>query len=696
LDSIQFSYQDAIENAVAANEDAPFELDTEFEHLADFIRHPLSINFASADDFAKLRLLSSIQIQAIIQHRVKYGLYISLYELQSVLDLETIHKILPFITVEGALDDYQMPIRDWFSKGKFMLFTRWERRLEQAEGYKRPYTEGGYHGDRNKLYARLRYTFGNHLSYGFTLEKDAGETFGKSVFDFWSAHFKINKSHKSLKTILIGDFTAHFGQGLILENGFNIGKNALVLNIEKKGIPVRAYTSANETNFQRGIAAQVQLGKNTEGVVFASYRRRDANLVASPDNSNLEFVASSLLTSGLHRSDAEITDRKQIALMTFGAMLKQTFKRGAIGLNVVFNHFDRRLEPRFEPYNIHAFRGRSLGNLSIDYDFRPARAFQNFHLFGESAVSDNGGYAILNGLLLGLDKRFSLSVLHRAFGLQYQALQAQAFSESNRVQDERGFYLGFEFKPHRRWIVSSYADFWRHDWWRFRVDGASQGMELFSKITYRQRHTEGYLQMRWKLKPQNASNRPDAIKVNEIVAKAKTQIRLHGQYRFSPYLECRNRLEWSFYDDQKFVSRGFAIWQDILFSFPQRLETVPLDSALSFSKLSRHWQKLNHIFFKILRGSHWSTRLAYFDTNDYSSAIYAFENDLLYNFTILPYYFRGSRFYINARFKIWEDSYLEARFAQTFLANKKSFGDGLDKIEGQMRSDIKLQWRLAF
>ena len=122
LDSLTYSYQDAIENTVSTSEDASFDYDTEFEHLADFIRHPLSINRASAADFEQLRLLSAEQIAAIIAHREKYTPYIALFELQSVLDLATIHKILPFVTVENSLDDYFVPIKEWFKKGKSDMF----------------------------------------------------------------------------------------------------------------------------------------------------------------------------------------------------------------------------------------------------------------------------------------------------------------------------------------------------------------------------------------------------------------------------------------------------------------------------------------------------------------------------------------------------------------------------------------------
>ncbi len=663
LDSLSYSYQDAIENTVSANDDASFDYDTEFEHLADFIRHPLSINRASATDFQQLRLLSTEQIAAIVAHRTEYDKYISLLELQPVLDLATIHKILPFVTVENDLDDNQTPLRDWFKKGKTDAFTRYERRLERAEGFKRT-DKSGYLGDANRLYLRYRYAFGKLLSYGFTLEKDAGESFGKSIFDFSSLHFKIANVNKRLKTIVLGDYTVSLGQGLIHDNSFAIGKSSLVLSVEKNRPPLRQYTSSNEANFLRGVAAQVKIAQNTEGVFFLSKRYRDANFLRI-DSLDDEAIFSALQVTGLHRTKTEQSDRRNMGQMTIGGSVKQTIKAGSVAFNAVFNQFDGTIEPRNEPYNLYAFRGKRLFNGSVDYK----KTYQNIHFFGETAMSDNGGFATLNGLLIGLDKRLSISLLQRYFSLKHQTLQAQPFAESSRPQDEKGVFLGLEFKPIRSVVITGYADFWQHQWWRFRVDAPSFGQEFFTKIAYRRRDTEGYVQFRIKTKQENKTDRPTNEKTNTVVDKTRTQIRLQFNNTILKNLELRNRLEWSFFEDDKGLKKGFMVWQDVIFA-PENP--------------------------KILRGLKTTTRLAVFDTKDYDTAIYGFENDVQYSFTVLPYYYRGTRFYINASYPFLKNGHIEARFARTRLVNQTSFGSGFDKIEGNKRTDVKVQIRFSF
>jgi Helix-hairpin-helix motif len=669
-DSIAYVFQDAIENAVANNDDLNFDYDTEYEYLKDFLRHPLNINKASQTDFENLRLLTPEQIKDILKHREKKGGYITLYELQAVLGLETVLKIHPFVMVDSDYENNQIPVSQWFKRGKHDIFMRAGRVLEDQKGYNdlpnsSAATTGGYQGNPLKFYTRYRYSFNTRLSYGFTLEQDAGEKWASPLLDFHSFHFKINDLKKGLKTLCLGDYSVSFGQGLIHENGFSLGKSSAVLGIEKNNLPIKQYTASNENNFMRGAAAQVKIGRNTEGVFFASYRKRDGNEQRSvyeqrSQNLDNDLIISSLQFSGLHRTTNEIDDKNKVSLMTFGSRILKNIKKGSIAFNTIFNQFDKKIEPRNEPYNFFVFKGKTLLNFSTDYKY----TVKNFRFFGETAMSDNGGYGTLNGLLLGVDKTLSFSVLQRFFSKNYQTLNAQPFAESSHPQDESGVYMGLELKPNRRWTISGYADFWQHQWWRFRVDAPSNGTEFFIKTAFRYFNTEGYLQVRHKIKQQNAE-RPDSAKVNTVVDKSKTQIRFQFQYKLSKQLELRNRLEWSVYQDEKTMSKGFMVYQDVILKPEKRPFNI-------------------------------SSRLAFFDTNDYQSAIYAYENDLLYNFTILPYYYRGSRFYINVGYDGLKKWLFELRFANTRLANRMTIGSGLDEIMGNHRNDLKAQVRFTF
>ena len=101
---------------------------------------------------------------------------------------------------------------------------RYQQVLEEKKGFS-PTTDSAlaaspnsrYKGDPTKLYTRYRYKYGNHISLGFTAEKDAGEEFFTGTqpngFDFYSAHFFL-RNQGFVKQLAIGDFQAQFGKGL--------------------------------------------------------------------------------------------------------------------------------------------------------------------------------------------------------------------------------------------------------------------------------------------------------------------------------------------------------------------------------------------------------------------------------------------------------------------------------------------------
>lgn len=653
-----FSYSDAIENTVAANEDAPFDLDTEFENLDYFLRNPLDINRASVADFESLRLLSDAEIQKIVAHRQKYKHFISFYELQTCLDLTSIERVMPFLRLTDSLNIYQIPLKEWFKRGENQVFTRYERRRELAEGYKRADTEGGYLGDPNKVFLRYRYQFNTRLSYGVLLEKDAGEKWGAP--DFYSFHFKISDIHKRIKTIVLGDFSANLGQGLVHFNAFNMGKSSMVLSIEKSTETLRAYTSSGETNFMRGVGITFIAAPKIEATFFASSRYRDANVLVNTtiDSFDNELIISSLQVTGLHRTALEIADKNALRINTFGINTKRILRGGHLGVNIVANFLSGTLTPRDEPYNVYAFRGSQLLNGSIDYK----KSVRNLHFFGEIATSKSAqiGIGSVNGVLFSVDKKLSFSLLHRFFSLNYHTLAGGAFAESSRYNDENGIYWGMDWKPIKGLIVQAYTDIWQHKWLRYRVDAPSGGNEFFVRAGYAKRTWDFYVHFRQKTRAENAFNRPENAYVNRVVDKTKSSLRLHFQQKINSEWQFRNRVEWSWYDSGIEETRGFVVWQDIGYA-PSKL---PLKC---------------------------SARLAFFDTNDYFSNIYAYENDLMYNFSVLPYYGRGVRFYLNASWQFHKNGTLEARWANMSFADRTEISSGLSEIQGNQRNDFKVQ-----
>jgi hypothetical protein len=86
-----------------------------------------------------------------------------------------------------------------------------------------------------------------------------------------------------------------------------------------------------------------------------------------------------------------------------------------------------------------------------------------------------------------------------------------------------------------------------------------------------------------------------------------------------------------------------------------------------------------------------NARVQYFETDGYESRLYAFENDVLYSFSIPQFVGKGLRYYINVNYDLSKKITIWCRWAQTVYANTSSIGSGLDRVEGNKRSEIKLQ-----
>ena len=649
---------DVIENLIQTTQnDNGFDLNTAFEKLEWYRKHPLDLNTATAETLAESGLFTSQQIDNLVQYREKIGKLIVIYELQVVpsFTISQIKKILPFISVAGTLDEYQISFREMIQKSDNELFVRTSSLLEQSEGLK----SGKYLGNSLEHYVRYRRTFGNRFSIGLTLEKDAGEPYyfkGKTYgADFIGAHFRYATKKYAF---VVGDFAASFGQGLILMQDFAPGKSPFITDLKRIPRSLKPYTSVGEANFFRGVAFNLTPSAKTEFTFLASYRNRDANLQLDTLNFFNEFTSFQI--SGLHRSLAEISDKSTVQNLTLGTSFKFKQQRWNIGINALYNHFDKKLSIDEKPYNQFYFNSNQLLNVSANYSY----VHRNLNFFGESGVSDNGGFGTINGLLVGLDKNLQFSALYRNYGRNFQTFFSNPIAESTGTRNEKGLYFGFVFTPTVHWKLETYADLWKNPWLRFQVDAPTFGNEIYARLTYTiKRKLELYAQFRAKNKLRNNSS-DDPLA--QLITEHREQYRLNLSYQVTPQVEWQSRVEGSrVIGLSPNISQGYLVYQDLIW----KSKNVPLSL---------------------------SARYAIFNTKDYNSRIYAFENALMYNFSIPPYYGKGRRFYINVRYNGIKNMMIEGRVAQTYTPNQTEIGSGNDAIQSNNKTEVGVQVKYRF
>lgn len=646
------------------NEDAETEDDSFLQSMKQFLKDPINLNTSDMATLKELMIFTPIQIQQILRYKALLGDFISIYELQAVpgLELTFIEKIRPYITVHTP-QKLIFSARKRLIGGSSSFLTRISQVLEKQKGFNLNATAANnyYLGSRQKLMIRYQYQFKNLLQYGMVGEKDAGEQFLKGAqkkgFDFYSAHLFI-RNIGVIQSLAIGDFTVNLGQGLTQWQSLAFKKSADIPNIKRQLAVLRPYHSSGEIYFNRG--AGITLAKNNLAVTaFISFKKVDANFIA--DSLNRESYISSFQTTGMHRTTSEIADKGVQRQFTIGGNIAYQFRGFHLGLNGVRYQFKLPIKKAADAYNFYSIFGSSFGNYSTDYSY----AYSNFHFFGEAAITSRFDKALINGLIISVDSKIDLSFLYRNISKKYQSLYTNAFTENNYPTNEKGLYAGVSMRPNSFWRIDAYADFYTFPWLKYLVNAPSQGRDYLVQANYRpKKQLEMYFRYRTETKSKNYN--PNAWILSPVVPRPRQNIRTHFSYKLNNSLTFRNRVELVWFDKKGDASQnGFLSFVDLIFK-------------------------------PMLKRYSGSIRLQYFETEGYESRLYAYENDVLYSFSIPVFYDKGYRYYLNINCDVNKRLTVWLRIAQTVFKGKSVVGSGLDEIAGNKRTEFKIQGEYLF
>ena len=656
---------------IAENNDSE---NTDYSELHDvllfYLEHPININKSSKEELMDFGLLSNEQINAILNHRNVFGLLLNIFELQVLDQFERsdFELIRPFITVKGGLDHSQITLSKILKNCAHEYFIMTSSTIEKQKGYTQPTKPDSqlnnlYIGDPYRVYTRYRIRFKQNLSLGIIGEKDAGEDFFgnyNSGFDFYSAH-AFWKSKGTINKVAFGDYQLQFGQGLCIWSGLGFGKSSDMSTLKRNARGLSPYSSVDENNFFRGIALGGEIN-NFDWTLFASSKNIDANIVEADSNlttSNSELTFSSFQRSGFHRTINEFEDKDAIKAKHFGANIKFEKDQLKISASILKSNFNASLQQNERSYNQFGFSGNQNLVVALDFDWN----FQNFNFFAEVCRDINGDLAYVAGTLAAIDPKLSVAILQRFYPRDFNALSANPVMESSRPSNEKGIMLGMDYLPSKIWKLSAYFDRFEFPWLRFLVDAPSSGFDAFLQLKWQpHRRLASYFRYRFRKKAENINDPNARIDYPEDVIR--TNLRWNLEYKISNSFRLKNRIEWIKRKEVfKTNESGILLLQDVIFQ--------PLQSTVSIK-----------------------IRYALFDTHSYESRIYAYENDLIYNYSIPAYYGQGVRYYALLRWKASKKLELWVRYAQSKFKDVESLLSGLNEIAGNRRSDIKMMIRL--
>jgi hypothetical protein len=635
-----------------------FDLSELVEQLQYFSSHPINLNQTSVEELKLLVMLSPLQISNFFSHISANGKLLDLLELQQIdgFDVQTIQNLLPFVTLKIPSGYHHLNFKNLLNKGNSDLILRYAQIIEEQKGF-RNLPGSRYLGSPEKLLVKYRYQYEQLFSVSAVFKKDSGEELfsGSNThgFDFNSFSIGLYQLGKISK-LVVGDYSLQFGQGLTLWSGFSFGKGPDVAGVAKKDIGLKAYTSSNEASFFRGVASTVTIYKNISLTSFISYRKLDAS---QTDLENGKYAQVNINISGLHRTKSELRNERSLEQFVYGGALQYLSNNLTAGLIAYQSNYGNEFITGTQAYNAYGFTGHDLTNLGLHYNY----TFKNIYFFGEGAKSLNGGMALINGAMASISPKISAVLVNRNYDINYHSFFSQGLGENSDATNEKGWYTGINYAPHRHWTSSVYADLFRFPWLKYRVNAASSGCEVMTQLSYRPTKTFTAT-ARYKTK-QNQQNTTLDIPEKFLEDVSKQNYRLEVSWRLNRKFSFQNRLELCRFQKGSSVGEsGYLVYQDI--------DYTPLSSRLSGN-----------------------IRLAYFNTASYDSRVYAYEDDVLYGFSFGMYNGKGARTFLNLKYKVMRKLDVWTRYALFIYQDAETVGSGLDEIQGNLKSELKLQLR---
>jgi hypothetical protein len=649
---------------MAANSETDIDFTTLEEDLNYFAQNPIKLNNTTKEELQKLQFLSDQQIESLLYYLYRNKPMRSLYELQLVdgFDEFVIRNLLPFVVLGNVETAPQkLPsIATILKKGKHEFLWRVDRTLEQKAGYApsandslAEATNKKYVGDPNYFSMRYSFRYRDKIDVGLTSEKDAGEQFWGAYhkgFDYYAAYFQLTDIG-IIKSLVIGNFRANFGQGLVIHPEMTYSKSNDVINVLPQNAGIRKCSSTDEYNYMRGLGVTLKNGK-VEASAFYSFRFIDG------DSTGNGFT--SIKTDGLHRTVSDLSRKNTIWLQVMGGNVNWHLQNLHIGLTLTDTRLSMPLQPTLRPDNQFNFSGNHQIAGGVNYQFR----LHPFNFFGETALTDRNGAATINGCSFSPISTFQIVTLYHHYSPRYSVLLSGGFAEGASVNNEDGYYMGIQAHPIRHWEFSFAADTYSFPWLNYSVSRPSNGYDLlFTAHFLHSRSVEMFWKIRYKEKEKNLSSTETTYFTGKY---STTNFYYSLNYTLNNHFVLKNIIAINRgADDITKAHYGYLLVQDFSYT-PTRFPFVV------------------------------NVRYEVFDAPSYDTRFYVYEKDLLYVFSVPMLYGKGSRYFLNMHYDMNKHLSLWLKIAQTIYEDTSSIGSGLELINHNHKTDARamIRWKL--
>ncbi len=624
----------SIAEELAADDSDPEAVAIYIENLYELAENPVEINSADEDEISRLFFLSDFQVKVLADYIRLNGKLVSIYELPNLpgYDRETAMAVALFV----KLDHKPKPES---------FHPRWRNNFLTNLTCKTSDNDSAWLGSAVRILTKYRFTAGD-FSGGLVAEKDPGEKIlngDPPLPDMLSGHFAYN-GKGLIKRVIIGDYSARFGQGSNINTSLRNGLSLLSPGFMSARSEIKPYTSSDENSYFRGAGAELSF-KNIGLSLFYSKNRVDASLESSANE--IESVRT-FYTSGLHNTTSTLKKKDSLTDMVYGINIsysKGNFKAGTTWsqewLSLPF------IPAKDDPEKIFSFSGESNSVCSIFYNTLISRIL----LYGEMSVNESLKHAIIQGFTLRPSDRLSINLLYRNYENGFISLHGKGPGGSSSSGSENSLTGNFLFEAARYLFISGGCQIREYPWLRYRNSSPSY---------YRRKEIRGKYIPSDRFTAEAAYNftltTTDDKRLNSIPELKELTVRSFSsifRYSLSNDMTLGTRFYCKLAEESE--TSGIAMLQD----FNYRCGNIPLTIWLRF---------------------------CLFNTNNWDTRIYVYENDLLYGFSIPPLYGKGSRSYVMLSWKIRDKAELRFKYG---ITSKEA-----DGLVYQNTEEFKLQLRL--
>ncbi len=644
-DSTDLMFYDNDERLLQDNETDAEDSDL-MDHLEDLRRRPVDLNSADIDKLSSVPYISPSLARSILQFRFNSGGFASKRQLLKVdgIDEQLYSLISPYVFArkKNRLSGKRQQLPEGTSFSAIVrMFTLMD--LQKKAGF----TTGKYQGPNMRNSARVLAKFNTGSSVflsGIAIDRDPGE---KSLTDFAAGYIAFQSS-SIVRTVIAGDYKIAFGSGLALSNSYSSPKTTETAMNRKHGSRLKPYASAGEYGFFRGVAVNLKTGPADAFLLYSS-RHLDATV------DTLTGEIRTIYSDGYHRTETEVSRRGRLHESLLGARAEYT--NGTLKYGAVM--FKTSYSPGLNNDTLKKLYGLSgSGNFYWGFDLKHSLGFTQMML--EVAKSGTGAPACIAGLNLSAPGRSAEAVLlYRRYPYDFFSPYSTALSERSYAYNETGFLAGLRVKPIAGLTLSSYFDIYSFPYRTYSVSVPSRGNDFVLSADFRIR-SGLLLNFRYKNETKEESisggffgvRNQKNLRAGIIIQEKNVRLRCRYEYCLVTY----NNFAPS--------AKGSLFFTDV---------GAKLKGLLSIS-----------------------ARFIFFDTKNYDSRIYEFENEISGVMTNKALYGNGMRWYVVAAFQPFTNVKAEAKYSETFLHGSKSIGSGNDQITGDTTERFALGLTISF